>query len=507
MGVYRTSLFSQKTLKYTLLAAITIAVILSSALLIVSSPTKVDLLTIGVVSVALLNFVFYKQSPSIFLGFLAVLLTGYMFFGRGFAHLGVSPLYVGELVLFVGFLAMVSRTGYLVPLRSGPVWIYIAFAALGLAGTLAYVGTYGLDALRDAALWYYGIFMLLTAWLFRSRERLEFGVRWFSKVMPVLLLWIPTAYVIENGFRGVIPKVPGEDVAILDFKAGDMGIFLGASFVFLLLFRDKWSASIQSRWPTLLLWTLCIADFIFIATASRGAMLAIVAGVILTFVIRPSSHIWQAVLATLVVLIVFSTFAVNIDLSNTHREISLSQIQSNLSSVTGGEEEDENLQGSANWRREFWSDIIEDVVSGPYFWAGHGFGINLADHYGYQVYDASQLRSPHNISMTILARMGVPGLVLWALFNLFYVFSLLRAYFSAHRRGNRFWESLNLWLLAYWIIVILNSSFDVYLEGPQGGIWFWAVTGIGIAALQVQRREVRVNTTGRIRSDRAAVAP
>jgi hypothetical protein len=33
----------------------------------------------------------------------------------------------------------------------------------------------------------------------------------------------------------------------------------------------------------------------------------------------------------------------------------------------------------------------------------------------------------------------------------------------------------------------VNASFDVYLEGPQAGIWFWCVFGFGIAALETQR--------------------
>ena len=34
---------------------------------------------------------------------------------------------------------------------------------------------------------------------------------------------------------------------------------------------------------------------------------------------------------------------------------------------------------------------------------------------------------------------------------------------------------------------MVNSSFDVYLEGPQGGIWFWALMGFVIALTEEQR--------------------
>jgi hypothetical protein len=36
---------------------------------------------------------------------------------------------------------------------------------------------------------------------------------------------------------------------------------------------------------------------------------------------------------------------------------------------------------------------------------------------------------------------------------------------------------------------MVNASFDVFLEGPTGGIWFWSLFGLGIAALEIQRRQ------------------
>ena len=48
---------------------------------------------------------------------------------------------------------------------------------------------------------------------------------------------------------------------------------------------------------------------------------------------------------------------------------------------------------------------------------------------------------------------------------------------------------MNLWILSFWLAFMVNAAFDVYLEGPQGGIWFWCLIGFGIAALEAQRAE------------------
>jgi hypothetical protein len=40
-----------------------------------------------------------------------------------------------------------------------------------------------------------------------------------------------------------------------------------------------------------------------------------------------------------------------------------------------------------------------------------------------------------------------------------------------------------LFLGCYWAAFLINATFDVFLEGPMGGIWFWSVFGTGIACL------------------------
>ena len=57
---------------------------------------------------------------------------------------------------------------------------------------------------------------------------------------------------------------------------------------------------------------------------------------------------------------------------------------------------------------------------------------------------------------------------------------------------------VNLWVLAYWTASIVNMSFDVYLEGPQGGIWFWCLVGYIIALTLTQDALVKQNSPAMI---------
>ena len=137
-----------------------------------------------------------------------------------------------------------------------------------------------------------------------------------------------------------------------------------------------------------------------------------------------------------------------------------------------------------------WQTILDYTAFGDHFWTGKGYGINLADSDGFQVKREIPLRSPHNSHLTFLARSGVPGLALWALLQATVFFSLLRAYFRARRAGRSALANVNLWVLAYWMAFIVNMTFDVYLEGPQGGIWFWCLIGFAIALTEAGKPKV-----------------
>src|SRR5690606_1746586 len=106
--------------------------------------------------------------------------------GRGFAYLGIPPLYVGEIALIVGILTLIFGSARW---RFSPLQILtIAFMALGLLRTLPYVEGYRTLALRDAALWYYATFMLIVSMLL-TRERLLAALALYARFVPILLIW------------------------------------------------------------------------------------------------------------------------------------------------------------------------------------------------------------------------------------------------------------------------------------------------------------------------------
>jgi O-antigen ligase len=164
------------------------------------------------------------------------------------------------------------------------------------------------------------------------------------------------------------------------------------------------------------------------------------------------------------------------------RPATIDQIIENITSIFSSVE-DEGLEGTKAFRLRWWSAIVGYTVFGDHFWTGKGFGINLADADGFQANEDRSLRAPHNSHITALARMGVPGLALWAAVQLAFGFGLLRASLRSRARGDTLVAATGAWVLVYWLAMMINTSFDPYLEGPQGGIWFWSLIGLGMVIM------------------------
>jgi hypothetical protein len=239
------------------------------------------------------------------------------------------------------------------------------------------------------------------------------------------------------------------------------------------------------RWQWIALLTVIMG---IMGVIDRAGLITFTAVLAFCMTLRPKTIApWR--LGALIVITIFVLWATEFEVyipGAKDRAISFQQLIDNLGSVTGQSKE-AGLEGTKEWRLEWWKDIVNYTVHGKYFWSGKGFGINLAEVDGYEVGDGT-LRSPHNVHMTILARMGVPGICLWAGLHLFYGVSLLLAYLRARLSGNERWTTFFMFVLAFWAAFLINGSFDVFIEGPMGGIWFWTIVGTGMAAMWIYRQ-------------------
>jgi hypothetical protein len=396
------------------------------------------------------------------------LLGGYAVFGRDFAYLGVPPIFVGEMGLALAVVTFLFRFDPRI-LRSTIAWLIALFMIWGAICTIPHIGTYGVNALRDAVIWGYAMYSLAVATIVLRFKLIPKIVELYGRSIPYFLVLALTLQII-NLISGAVFDIKGGDLAV-HYTGVIVFISLGLSVA---LFRLKW----------IILWMIGVGPSFL---AGRGSMLTVAVSMAILGVLRPTRKFYVGIVLIVLALTILYVTDFSTNMISDRRDISVEQLVKNIQSIIGmGVEDGSDLLGTRQWREMWWSMIIDYTFSGQYFWTGKGFGISLADSDGFQIEEGT-LRSPHNAHMTILARAGVPGFVLWVTLQVLFAARLLLN-FLIDRSAKRDWlANVQLWTLLYWLAFLVNGSFDVFLEGPQGGIWFWCVFGFGLALIVARR--------------------
>ena len=420
------------------------------------------------------------------------LLLGYIFFDKSFAYIGIWPLYIGEIILATTLFTTLITGINIQVFRSPITRALLAYILWQVIIFIFFRTTNLIDALRDSVIWYYAIFAILVAsWILRLGT-IEQCLNWYGRWLPWFAIWAAPAFLISDHFRFSFPQIPGTDVTIFQIKSGDFAVHLAGITAFILLGLHRVYPRQKIYLQQIKNWfvfkdILCSVGVLLglLATGSRnrGGLVSILLAIFIVTIFRPNNRLSRLALPIVVIMTLLIALDINIPTGG-GRDVSLNQILTNLESVIG-EGGGENLTGTVNWRKEWWSKIIDDIFSTDKFWHGVGYGESLAAPYGFS--DNTGNRSPHNAFITILARSGVPGVFLWVCLIITTYFMLLRGYVGALRNNQQTQAKLNLWIMAYLAAFLMDMSVDVYLEGPQGGITFWCLMGFTIALTYTQK--------------------
>jgi hypothetical protein len=397
--------------------------------------------------------------------------------------LGIPPLFIGEIALFTGLIVS-CKTGCLLATLATPTTVLLAILLVWVQfRTLPYISEYGFNALRDSVIVLYsGFAFIVASLLLEDSRRIGTAVKYYSRFVSIFIPLSPILFALAFY----------SDVGIYFVKAGEVAVHLAGITVFILAGFRK-----ISFWAIVTL----LVTLVMTTTMSRGAMMAYVIPVVLGFLVVGKVRQLLIVLVGSTVII-GSAYLAEVALTDykearqsTERSFSVQQIVENATSIFGTA--GDQTEGTKAWRLEWWSTIINDTIYGPHFWTGRGFGLNLADADGFwdgDHPDAPPLRSPHNAHMTLLARAGVPGLVLWLAVIGSWMVLVTKAMFEARKRHQVQIANLFLVIICYMMAILINASFDVALEGPMQGIWFWCLFGFGLGCVMVYRapREMKL---------------
>ena len=392
--------------------------------------------------------------------------------GRGLSHLPLGPLYVGEVGLIFAVMAIGSTSRNWRAFQLPVIRLQLCFMVWGVLMTVPYISEYGIDSFRDAVLWGYGIYSIAWCCVIVDNPNLPMKLfRVWKKYAPWMALICALSRLVSI-FVENIPVWPGSSVSIIQMKGEE----LGGQIIPYAAYMISSGGAFGFPW-------IPLALGIIVASTVRAFLVGFALTLsLLVFLTRNLKFLLRLGIFAVTVYGVLSV--VSFHPANLERDISAQSLQTHITSIFS-DSDDKAADSTREWRVEWWKAIIDYTVFGDYFFTGKGYGINLATEDGFNLPDDVSLRSPHNSHITILARSGIPGLALWFCFLGAWFTVVLKAFYTSKRNGDAEWARLFLVVLAYWIAHLILACFDVFLEGPVGGIWFWTATGVGAGSAAV----------------------
>lgn len=387
----------------------------------------------------------------------------YIYLGKGIAY-G----YFAELLLLIGILLLIKqrRSVNLMKGNTSYILYFLLFINLFyLARGIVHFGI--MDTIRDSFIlnYIYFVFILL---LFQAN--IEEVLKSIFKIYKYYSVVLFSLYILSlNDFIGNI-SIFG-DVHLLFFKFGDIGVHLFVAFILQITNLNRYKK------PFDLLNYLCIFILFSVASSySRSGMLSfIIAFLVFYYFLNDKavknqlrSFVKYVPIVFVISLLFLSKFKVADNFQG--RTVGVEQVALNFTSIFSTSEEG-GLNDNKIWRLLWWGQIIDYTFNGPFFVAGKGLGISLADDDQILTTDLEgDLRSPHNFSLSVLARYGVFIFTIW----LYWIILQLKRIKTINL------SKLQLVIICIQIAFLFNANFDVFLEGPMGAFPFWVFVGIDL---------------------------
>ena len=262
------------------------------------------------------------------MGVLSTSLLGYAVFGKGWAYVGVPPLFIGELMLLSGVVVLLACTPWWTILEVLPAWPLFALMIWGTVRTLPYLSVHGIDAMRDAVIWGYGAFAFIVfGCLVAAPSMLPRLLSQYRRFTRIFLVCVPVVAILTMFMGHTLPRWPSTDTPIVYAKAGDVLVHLGAILAF-------WSTGLGGpvALPLVILFTANVA---MMGIQSRGGLLAFLAGFLVCVLDRPHARALRLVLAAVVCgFVVLAATNVRFQVPGRERAISFEQFIENLASIS-----------------------------------------------------------------------------------------------------------------------------------------------------------------------------
>jgi len=441
---------------------------------------------------------------SLWQNIVVVSLTGLLVLSYGFANLAVDVVVavpVAHLLMFSALiLALRRRLHTLKPLLQEPTcWCLAGLFLLTSIHLTMDIPRYGLYALRDANFVLESVFLLLGyLWAVR-RKAAESWVQVLSGLFILHLAYVLTYPVLSDFLKGISP-VSGIflDVPLLGYYPHLSLVLLYGAFFYVLL------EDYLPSWPWFVLGALVLVQGAWLVIEqSRAMYIGIVVALVFLVLVRAGKHALRLALRVgLGIIILFGCISLfSVELKGRVVLVtppSVAQHAMGLaialgedltgavgadSSEDAGEVSKQPLgpgQGAVIWRVQRFKEAWQHWKASPVTWLiGEGFGLPLTDH---NLGGGVVVRQPHNTHLTVLARLGAVGLVLWIVMHGRIAYLFLRTILRGSASGVK--HQLTLWLSVCYMLGMIFTTFQPWLEFSYGAIPFYVLLGFALGLIR-----------------------
>ena len=464
-------LLSQGRKVWTVAAFLALAAVVATASLLAPH----ELLVIPTVALLLTLVTFAGLRASAWQGLTFAALLGFVVLSYGFANWVIRlfgvPLPVGHMI--AGAALVLSLPGHgreLKAMLHSPItraWLLMIVFALGHLGFD--LPRYGAYAVRDASFVLEGVFLTLGFISARGGYEIRLFLRMMAVLFAVNLIYALT-FPFQEAIREASP-VSGIFLSVpLLGSYTHTALFLLVGSLFFLLLGKR-----ATGWPLPVVviiaaaqagWSLVLqVRSMYLGMALSVLLLVLLGGV------RSGGLRKAVIVIAAACLLVFSVDFFGIELrgrvGRVDAEFLLSHVRSLLLQPgTPG-------LGTVKWRLDLlpelwarWTRGITNVL------VGEGFGEPLIDYVGL---GSVVIRAPHNTHITVAMRLGLVGLAIWVFVHASIVallFGGLRRY-----RSDEALKSLYLWLFLSYLLSMLFTSVEPWLEFSFGAVPFFTLVG------------------------------
>jgi hypothetical protein len=404
----------------------------------------------------------------------------YLILNVGFELVRIPPvgpgIPIGEIVLAISLCVISGRV--LLPMMANEVWLLPILGWWGLSISRAVFDAKGsgIWAFRDASQAIESLYLIVGFWYANSDISLQYFFRWLRRLLAAAAIY-GLLYPVSNTLQDFSPKIAGLGTGAtpIFFSMENAPLMLLWAACWLLIERHTRKGAGLGRD---LLAGFLIAFAIAFGQSRISYILVVMLGGLLFLTKKKVAAKWGMTLL-LGGLMIGAVSISGISLKGREgQKVSLDFIEQHLQSITGtGPEDVKSASEGVPLRIGWWRHIFTQLESSPSkMLFGLGYGMPLTSFEG----RTAITREPHNSYMSVIGRLGVMGLAMWALMQLSFYVSWWRS-FKLCRTMRWTIDQVNLLLLLIFCAMTLVVAMgEAAMEVPFYAIPYYFFFGVAL---------------------------